>query len=647
MNKKNIILIALFAVLMVPLSCKKDFLTQTNTFAATQDATFNTSADVVGVVNAVYDSYQNNDFLKKSIFYVANFLTHDWFNNGADVAWNNYTIPSTFYAIPTFWNGAFIGINRANQAIAVIATAKAKGIVTAALADRLTGEAYFLRGTFYYYLAGTFGGVPLEVSAVPAPLSPRATQDQVFQQVVADMQKAEGLLTSKAQLPAAELGRATKGAAYAYEGSAQMWLKNYTGALAAFNNPELTNNYHLLPNFWDLQEFNNQNNDESLFEVQFEIPPGGTQSWGGFGVGAELAWTDGFDMPNEIAGTEFTYGSPSLYYSYQAGDTRKLATIIGPGDPNLSPGIIKAWGGIKGYPTVVGYPAYPGYPTLGGGFGAYQMSVDAHKLDSTVPLDVADYNRYTDRAAPIGAGTTYPGAKNPGRIGPINTNGSLANPATGNPDSWPWYGDGQPRSGFCDEKHFRDPTLTGGSGPGNIFGGQNQVLMRYAEVLLSRAECKIRTGDVAGGLADIKLVRDRAFGGTAPAQFIDGLDPAGKPRAATTDPMWMVLSEYRHELSADYSLMYCWRRAGKDAATGQNYDTECVHNFNHVPGAGPDNNSNNSYWAFGPTSNPTNNPIFAGGKGLVYNDIPPGHDILPIPTAAIALNPNLKQNPGY
>ncbi|HEY5327897.1 MAG TPA: RagB/SusD family nutrient uptake outer membrane protein, partial [Mucilaginibacter sp.] len=170
---------------------------------------------------------------------------------------------------------------------------------------------------------------------------------------------------------------------------------------------------------------------------------------------------------------------------------------------------------------------------------------------------------------------------------------------------------------------------------------------RYGEVLLSRAECKIRTGDVAGGLADINIVRTRAFGGPPPAVWIDGIDPAGNPRAPQTDPMQMVLSEYRHELSADYSLMFCWRRAGKDAATGINYDTELVHNDNHVPGAPADNNSNNSFYTFGPTSNPTNNPIFGGGKGIVYNDIPPGHDVLPVPTAAIALNPNLKQNPGF
>jgi len=601
-RKKYIAMVVLLTALLSPLACKRSFLNQTDTFGASQDATFQTSQSVISAVNAIYDTYQNSDFLKKSIWYYANFITHDWYNNGNDVAWNNYTIPSTFYAIPTFWNYAFIGINRANQALAVIANARTKGIVTAALADRLTGEAYFLRGSLYYYLAGTFGGVPLEVSAIPDPLSPRASQDAVFAQVVADMKQAETLLLSKTTLPAADLGRATKGAAYAYEGSAQMWLGKYAEALTAFNNPELTNNYHLLPNYWDVQEFDKQNNDEVIFNVQFDLVPGGSQSWGGSWQvpGGEIGWIDSFSWPNEITGEGYDYGSPSLYYSYQAGDTRKLATIIGPGDQNLSPGIIAKWGGIKGYPFVTG------------GYAAFQADPNS-KAGGLLNKDV-----YTDGNGNI-----------------INTNGTAAHP---------WYGlDATPRSGFVNEKHWRDPTLTGNSGPSNIFGSQNQVMMRYAEVLLSRAECKIRTGDISGGLADLNIVRTRAFGGPPPAVWVDGIDPAGNPRPPQTDPMQMVLSEYRHELTADYSLMYLLRRAGKDAATGQNYDAEFIHNVNHVPGAGPDNNSNPSFYTYGPTSN----PAFPAGKGVTYNDLPPGHDLLPIPTAAIALNPNLKQNPGF
>jgi len=576
MKKLSIILIAVSAVLAFPLSCKKDFLKQTNTFSSTADATFQKPQDVVNLVNSIYDTYQNADLLKKSIWYYANFLTHDWFNNGADIVWNYYAIPSDFGALPAFWNNAYIGVARANASFAIIANAKAKGIITQALADRLTGEAYFLRGMTYYYLAGTFGGVPLELNAVTTGLTPRASQDDVFKQVVSDMKQAETLLLSKTTLPASELGRATKGAAYGFEGAAQMWLKDYTAALAAFNNPELTNNYHLLPNFVDVGEFDHQNNDESLFEIQFEVS--GSQSWdGGWQAGGEVAWIDDFSWPQEISGFGYDYGNPGLWYSYQPGDLRKAVTIIGPGDENKSPGIIAKWGGIKGYAVVQS------------GFAA--------------------------------GSATYTG--DDGKI--INTCGTLLHP---------WYGtDGTPRSGYYCAKKWRDPNLTGANGNSTIFGSQNQILLRYAEILLDRAECKIHTGDIPGAMADIKLVRDRAFGGTAPAVMQDGARIDGSPATPITDPMQMVLSEYRHELTAEFSLMYDLRRAGPGVAA------QFIHN-NYNLTASPNNNINQVVFPYGPTSD---------GKthGVWLNDMPAGRDILPIPQSAIGLNPNLKQNPGY
>jgi hypothetical protein len=572
-NKKYITLIALIAALMIPLSCKKNFLTTTDTYQSTIDATFNKPQDVIYAVNGIYDGLQSSDLLKKSLWYYANFLSHDFFNYGADIVWNNYQITSLFAQLPVLWNTSYITIARANVAIDVIANAKAKGIITSDLANRLTGEAYFLRGLTYYYLAGCFGGVPLELKQGSNGLAPRSTQDQVFAQVVSDMKQAETLLQSKTTLATADLGRATKGAAYGYEGAAQMWLKNYTAALAAFNNPELTNNYHLLPNFMDVNEFDHQNNDESLFEVQFDI--NGSQSWdGGWQSGGEIAWIDDFSWPEEVSGFGYDYANPGLWYSYQAGDLRKQATILGPGDANMSPGIIAKWGGIKGYPNVQG-----GY--------------------------ISNPTRYSD-----GAGN------------PINTNGTLTHP---------WFGvSDQKRSGYMCAKKWRDPNLTGATGnPTNIFGSQNQILMRYAEVLLDRAECKIRTGDVAGGLADLKLVRDRAFGGTAPAVMQDGANYDGTPASPITDPLQMVYSEYRHELTGEYSVFFDLRRAGPGVAAA----------FIHTA-YGTDATTSPQPYPFGPT---------ADGKlhGVWRTALPAGRDLLPIPQVAIGLNPNLTQNPAY
>ena len=186
----------------------------------------------------------------------------------------------------------------------------------------------------YYYLAASFGGVPLELSAVTDGLTPRASRDSVFRQVVADMKLAENLLLSKTALPASELGRATKGAAYGFEGAALMWLKDYAGALAAFNNPELTTKHQLLANFADVHEYSLQNNNENIFEVQFQLPPNGSQSWDGSWQppGAELGWIDSFSWPEEITQQGYDYGNPALWNSFQEGDRRKLLTIVGPGD---------------------------------------------------------------------------------------------------------------------------------------------------------------------------------------------------------------------------------------------------------------------------------------------------------------------------
>lgn len=574
-SNKKIILVGLFAALLIPLGCKKSFLSQTNTFQSTEEATFQKSADVVGLVNSIYDGYQNSDLLKKSIWYYANFQTHDWFNYGNDVIWNYYAIPADFYALPALWNNAYISIARANAAFGVIDKAKAKGVVTAALADRLTGEAYFLRGMTYYYLAGSFGGVPLELSSVTDGLTPRSTQDEVFKQVVADMKKAEGLLVSKSVLPAADLGRATKGAAYGFEGAAQMWLKDYTAALAAFNNPELTNNYHLLPKFVDVGEFDKQNNDESLFEVQFVVS--GSQSWdGGWQNGGEVAWIDDFSWPNELSGFGYDYGNPGLWLSYQAGDKRKAATICGPGDTLVSPGIIAKWGGIKGYDVV--------------------------------------------KAGFLAGNNVYKGDDN----NIINTCGSIARP---------WYGDDGKRTGYYCAKKWRDPNLTGANGNSTIFGSQNQIMLRYAEILLSRAECKIKTGDIPGAMADLKLVRDRAWGGTnlAPAVMQDGAKFNGTASTPITDPLQMVYSEYRHELTGEYSVFYNLRRAGPGVAAA------FIQNaYGTVAGSNA------------PVVNPAPGPSNDGKVHGLYNaSLPANRDLLPIPQSAIGLNPNLTQNPGY
>ena len=239
-----------------------------------------------------------------------------------------------------------------------------------------------------------------------------------------------------------------------------MWIKDYAGALTAFNNPELTTNYHLLPKFVNVGEYNNQNNDESLFEVQFNVY--GSQSWdGGWNDGGEEGWIDDFSWPWEISGFGYDYGNPGLWYSYQAGDQRKYLTIVGPGDTLQSPGIIAQWGGIKGYAVTISNFAEASKPLTGTDTAAIILARQRYTTGINNIRTVANTNAI------------------------INTCGSV---------NYPWYGDDAGRSGYYNSKKWRDPTLTGATDFRDIRLGRNQILMRLrrsAKTLPCRG--KIRT----------------------------------------------------------------------------------------------------------------------------------------------------------
>ncbi|QNF33390.1 RagB/SusD family nutrient uptake outer membrane protein [Adhaeribacter swui] len=516
---KNIYLLTLGLASLLPLSCK-DFLNETDTRRISEESLFKKPADGINLVNAIYDTFHDGDFMNKSLWYGANFLSQDFHNYGADSFFETYEIPSTFQPLNIAWRRSYQGIARANSAIPIIAKMKEDGVLSQELANRLTGEAYFLRGVFYYYLASSFGGVPLELQTVTDEgRHPRNTQDEVFASVAADMQTAADLLPWKEELSNDDLGRATKGAAIAYKGSALMWIKKYDEAVATFN--LLDGRYQLMENFIDIHEFDKQNNQESIFEVQFLA--GADQSWG---HANETIWFTSFHMPEEASNFGYSYADQKLYNSFEPGDKRKAATVIGPGDEHASPAIE-----IKNYPKVKAQ--FKGINTLG-------------TLNPNNPRDKSGW----------------------------------------------WRGSDTLRSGYYSVKTWRDPNVTGStSEPGGkeyIFNGQNVIMMRLGEVLLSKAEALAKSGNEAAARDIVNnIIRKRA-----------GLGPVD-PSLSFND---VIINEYRHELTGEMSLWYLLRRNGE--------------HINYVKKE------------FGIT-------------------IPTGKDLLPIPQEAILNNSTIVQNPGY
>ena len=171
------------------------------------------------------------------------------------------------------------GISRANQVLQNVPGIK----MDETLKSRIIGEAYFLRGLYFFHLVNFFGKVALPVDAPKSSADfykPQATEQAGWAQIISDFKAAAQALP--VSYPSADLGRATKGAALGYLGKALLFTKNYADAAVQFKAVIDLNVYDLMPNYKDNFTEQFENNKESIFEVQFSTTAGGQDlGWGG------------------------------------------------------------------------------------------------------------------------------------------------------------------------------------------------------------------------------------------------------------------------------------------------------------------------------------------------------------------------------
>jgi hypothetical protein len=193
--------------------------------------------------------------------------------NEADIAalWH-YEYTNQNVAIQGYWRLLYKMILRANLVIekaAAYTTAKGDN----AIVKQSMGEAYFLRGYAYTQLAFYWGGVPIRVKFTDPGNEDlvRSSADEVWAVAEADFKMAQSLLP--ASYDDANLGRATSGAATGFLGKLYLYTKKYTEADTEF--AKITG-YGLLPKAQWLDNFGqtNENNNSSLFEVQFKFNQG-------------------------------------------------------------------------------------------------------------------------------------------------------------------------------------------------------------------------------------------------------------------------------------------------------------------------------------------------------------------------------------
>ncbi|WP_417876090.1 RagB/SusD family nutrient uptake outer membrane protein [Winogradskyella sediminis] len=332
--KKLVLLVAIFAVLL-NISCnKEDFLDQPLTGRQQLDDYFSTEENSVNFVNGIYKKV-NGESWWQAIFprQINDMATDDnWSGNTLQprpditgIAAYNVFPGSTYFN--SFWENHYIGITRANISIERIPDVE----MDEDLKQRLLGEAKFLRAFFYFDLVRSFGGVPI-VTTYTELLEPaindkvRASVEEVYQLIEADLLSAAEALPFKSQYASQDLGRATKGAAQSLLAKVYLTQEKWSQAQTMANNVMMSGEYSLEPDFADIYNVENHHGVESIFEIGYINNPLYNE------IGGQLSITNG-----SRGDQGWGWGSPTSdlenAFLSEGDNIRLRSTIIKHGEP--------------------------------------------------------------------------------------------------------------------------------------------------------------------------------------------------------------------------------------------------------------------------------------------------------------------------
>lgn len=269
-------LFLIIAISLLAGACKKR-LEVANPNAPTAQQFWTTATDAQAGVNSIYSTYHRVG-LARNQFFIDIIRSDEGFSTSPNSALiNNFDIFNVtdynMFERRSFYQDCYVGINRCNQVLENVPNIAMDTTVR----SQLSGEAKFMRGLFYYYLAQYWGNVPLllKTSSTTDQSIANSTQKQVWAQVEKDLSEAAAVLP--VSYDNNNVGRATRGAAYALLGKAYMQdgqqYQQAANAFAWLVTGEGNGVYDLVTNYRDNFVETSENNKESVFEFQNALNP--------------------------------------------------------------------------------------------------------------------------------------------------------------------------------------------------------------------------------------------------------------------------------------------------------------------------------------------------------------------------------------
>jgi hypothetical protein len=289
--KKILLYSTLLGALLVFNSCNEDELNLTNPNTLTTDQFWATPDDAEKGVNAIYAMFYKDGLWSRWMYFRTDLTSDEGFSSSpwielADWTRFNYVNYNFWEGNSVTWRDSYKAIFRCNQVLAYVPTIE---FADPARKESILAEAKFLRALHYFYAAELWENIPLVLEpSTPTDLPEQRTKEEVFAQVETDLNEAFAALPLT--WDATDIGRPTKGAAKAMLAKVYMQQRRWNDAKLAMDYLISGEGaiYNLASNFKDNFTDVNENNAESVFEVQF-----GNQRLGGTdeGINASVSNT--------------------------------------------------------------------------------------------------------------------------------------------------------------------------------------------------------------------------------------------------------------------------------------------------------------------------------------------------------------------
>jgi starch-binding outer membrane protein, SusD/RagB family len=137
-------------------------------------------------------------------------------------------------------------------------------------------EALVIRSLLYFYLVRTFKEVPLKIEPTVNDRDeyalPKSSEEVVINQILSDLQQAEGMAVLSYGSNAHNKGRVTRYTVNALQADVYLWAEDYANCIASCDKVINSGQFGLVDGTtWFNTMFVAGNSNESIFELQFDV----------------------------------------------------------------------------------------------------------------------------------------------------------------------------------------------------------------------------------------------------------------------------------------------------------------------------------------------------------------------------------------